>query len=119
MFEQMDYLNNPAFKAELKGTEKINGADAYRLLITYPNGVTKTEYYDVSTKFLVRKEEARSANNMTATTTLDYTDYRKVGPIMYPYSQTLSISAMGQQQALAMKATDVKINEGVSTTDFD
>ena len=118
LFEQLDYVNNPAFKAEVKGTEKVNGSDAYKLLITYPNGATKTEYYDVASKFLVRKEEAKTTNNVSATTTFDYADYKKVGTITYPYSQTLTISAGGQQQALEMKATDVKINEGVTATDF-
>jgi zinc protease len=118
LFEQLDYLNNTAFKAEVKGTEKVNGSEAYKLLITYPTGITKTEYYDVASKLLVRKEEAKTTNNVTATSTMDYGDYKKIGAIMYPYSQTLTISANGQQQALEMKATDVKINEGVTATDF-
>ncbi|MDQ6813872.1 MAG: insulinase family protein, partial [Bacteroidota bacterium] len=118
LFEQLDYLSNPAFKAEVKGTEKVNGSDAYKLLITYPNGSTKTEYYDIASKLLVRKEEAKTANNVTATTTMDFGDYKKVGAISYPYSQTLTISAGGQQQALEMKASEVKINEGVTAADF-
>jgi zinc protease len=118
LFEQLDYLSNPAFKAEIKGTEKVNGSDAYKLVVTYPTGTTKTEYYDVASKLLIRKEESKTTNNVAATTTMDYSDYKKVGPIMYPYSQTLTISAGGQQQALEMKASDVKINEGVAATDF-
>lgn len=118
LFEQLDYINNPAFKAEVKGTEKVNGSDAYKVLITYPTGATKTEYYDVASKLLVRKEEAKTTNNVTASTTIDYGDYKKTGAILYPYAQTLTISAGGQQQALEMKASDVKINEGVTATDF-
>ena len=118
LFEQLDYVSNPAFKAEVKGTEKINGSDAYKIEVTYPNGVTKTEYYDLSSKFLVRREETKTSNNVSASTTTDYSDYKKVGMITYPYSQTLTISAGGQQQTLEMKATDVKINEGVTPADF-
>lgn len=118
LFEQLDYLSNAAFKAELKGIEKVNGSDAYKLLITYPTGTTKTEYYDVASKLLVRKEESKTNNNVTANTTLEYADYKKVGTILYPYSQTLTISTGGQQQALEMKVSDVKINEGVTASDF-
>lgn len=118
LFEQMDYVSNPAFKTEIKGTEKVNGSDAYKLVITYPTGVTKTEYYNVASKLLVRKEEAKTANGVSATTTVDYGDYKKAGTFLYPYSQTITISAGGQTQALEMKASDVKINEGVSAADF-
>jgi hypothetical protein len=118
IFEQLEYVNNPAFKAEVKGTEKINGTDAFKVLITYPTGTTKTEYYDVAKKLLLRKEEAKTAGNVTATTIIDYGDYRKLGAILYPYSQTLTVSAGGQQQVLEMKASDVKINEGVTAADF-
>lgn len=118
LFEQMDYVTNPAFKAEVKGTEKVNGSDAYKVVITYPTGARKTEFYDVASKLLVRKEEAKTTNNMTATSTMDYGDYKKAGAILYPFSQTLTISAGGQTQVLEMKASDVKINEGVTAADF-
>ncbi len=118
LFEQIDYLKNPAFKAEVKGAEKVNGSDAYKLLITYPDGTVKTEYYDIASKLLVKKEDAKTTNSVTVTTTQEFSDYRKVGSIMYPYTQTLTISANGQQQVLEMKASDVKLNEGVTAADF-
>lgn len=118
LFEQMDYLKNPAFKAEVKGTEKVNNSDAVKLLITYPDGKTKTEYYDIASKLLVKREDSKTTNNMTVTTIQEYSDYRKAGAILYPYKQAVTISANGQQQVLEMKASDVKINEGVSATDF-
>ena len=118
VYEQMDYINNPAFKTEVKGIEKINGADAYKLVITYPNGTTKTEYYDVAKKVLLRIEDTKTTSNVTVMTTEDYGDYKKVGEILYPYSQTLTVAANGQQQVLEMKVSDVKINEGVSSDDF-
>lgn len=118
LFEQLDYVRDTAFKVQVKGVEKVNGADAYQLSVTYPNGIAKTEYYDVTSKLLVRKEEAKTTGNATVTTTVDYGDYRKAGNILYPYSQSVTISSGGQQQVFEMKAADVKINEGVAATDF-
>ena len=118
LFEQMDYLNNTAFKAEVKGTEKVNSSDAVKLLITYPDGKTKTEYYDLASKLLVKKEDSKTTIDVTVTTTQEYSDYRKAGAILYPYKQAVTISANGQQQVLEMNASEVKINEGVSVTDF-
>lgn len=114
LFEQLDYLKNPAFKSEVKGVEKVNGSDAYKVMVTYPTGKVKTEYYDVKSKFLLRTEEVTGPVNNTN----DYSDYRKVGNIMYPYALTTTVSAGGQQQVIEMKVTDLKLNSEVSAEDF-
>ncbi|QHL88922.1 insulinase family protein [Nibribacter ruber] len=119
LFEQLDYVKNPAFKAEVKGMEKVNGSDAYKVQVTYPTGKTKTEFYDVASKLLVKSEEATTANNMTVNNSTEYGDYKKVGNILYPHSITLTVSAAGQQQVLDMKAQSVKLNEGVTAADFN
>ncbi|MGV3540396.1 MAG: insulinase family protein, partial [Rufibacter sp.] len=119
LFEQLDYLKNPAFKAEVKGVEKINGSDAYKVVVNYPGGKTKTEYYDVASKLLVRVEETANNNGMVMTTTSDYGDYKKAGNILYPHSFSVTVSAGGQQQVMEMKAQSVKINEGVTAADFN
>lgn len=119
LFEQLDYVKNPVFKAEVKGVEKVNGSDAYKLVITYPTGKTKTEFYDVASKLLVKTEEATTANNMTISNTVEFADYKRVGAILFPHTQTLTVSAGGQQQVMEMKAQSVKVNEGVTTTDFN
>ncbi|MDT3404327.1 M16 family metallopeptidase [Mucilaginibacter terrae] len=118
LFEQLDYLSNPAFKSEVKGVEKINGANAYKVAITSPTGKISTEYYDVTSKLLVRKESTETKGTATTQTTTDLGSYKKVGAIMFPFAQTLTISAGGQQQVLEMKVSDVKFNEGVTAEDF-
>ncbi|GAA4304557.1 insulinase family protein [Nibribacter koreensis] len=119
LFEQLDYVKNPAFKAEVKGVEKVNGSDAYKVAITYPAGKTKTEFYDVASKLLVKSEESTTANNMTINNSTEYNDYKKVGNILYPHAITLTVTAAGQQQVLEMKAQSVKLNEGVTAADFN
>lgn len=120
LFEQLDYVKNPAFKAEVIGIEKVNGSDAYKVLVTFPVGKTKTEYYDVTSKLLVKIEVSTTMpNNMTLIQTIEYSDYRKVGNIMFPYAQTHTVNAGGQQQVMEMKATSVKLNEGVTAADFN
>ncbi|ALI99634.1 insulinase family protein [Rufibacter tibetensis] len=119
LFEQFDYLNNPAFKAEVKGVEKVNGSDAYKVMITQPTGKSKTEFYDVASKLLVKTEEATTSNNMTINNTVEVGDYKKVGAILFPHTQTVTISAGGQQQVMEMKVKAVKVNEGVTAADFN
>ncbi|MXV16220.1 M16 family metallopeptidase [Hufsiella ginkgonis] len=116
LFEQVDYVKNPAFKAEVKGIEKVAGADAYKLVITYPSGKVKTEYYNTTTKLLVKRDEVDAATGVN--TTSEFSNYKKIGTILYPYDVTLTVSAGGQSQVLPIKAKEVKLNEGVTAEDF-
>jgi zinc protease len=115
---QLDYLSNPAFKLALKGIQKVNGSDAYQITVTDPTGKVSTEYYDVKSKLLVKNENTTNANGVAASQTFEFSDYRKIGKIMFPYKQVLTVSAGGQDQALVMTVTDVKINTGVTAEDF-
>lgn len=115
---QLDYLKNPAFKLTVKGIQKVNGSDAYQLDVTDPTGKTSTEYYDVKSKLLVKNENTIVSNNTSVMQIMELSDYRKVGNVLFPYKQALTISAGGQDQNLVMNVTDVKINTGVGGEDF-
>ncbi len=116
--EQLDYLNNPAFKLAVKGVQKVNGADAYQIDVTDPTGKTSTEYYDVNSKLLVKNETTTTSGGNTVMQTLELSDYRKVGNIVFPYKQAITVSAGGQDQSFVMTVTDVKLNASVTADDF-
>jgi zinc protease len=116
--EQLDYLSNPAFKLLVKGIQKVNGADAYQLVVTDPTGKSSTEYYDVKSKLLVKNENTTVSGNTSVTQTVELSDYRKAGNMLFPYKQALTISAGGQDQNIVMTVTDIKINTGVTADDF-
>jgi len=116
--EQLDYLNNPAFKLVVKSVQKVNGSDAYQVLVTDPTGKTSTEYYDIKSKLLVKNESTTGADNVAVTQILELSDYRKVDNVLFPYKQSLTISAGGQNQNLVMNVTDIKLNAGVAAEDF-
>ena len=116
--EQLDYLNNPSFKLAVKGIQKINGSDAYQVAVTSPAGKTSMEYYDIKSKLLVKNESSTTTDGNTVMQTMELSDYRKVGNVMFPYKESLTISAGGQNQNLVMTVSDIKINSGVSEADF-
>jgi zinc protease len=116
--EQLDYLTNPAFKLAVKGIQKVNGTDAYQLFVTDPTGKTSTEYYDVKSKLLVKNENTTTTNNTSVMQTIEYSDYRKVDNVMFPYKLAMTISAGGQEQSITMTVTDIKLNTGVTADDF-
>jgi predicted Zn-dependent peptidase len=116
--EQLDYLTNPAFKLVVKGIQKVNDADAYQIEVTGPGGKVSNEYYDAKTHLLVRNEVTTTVGTASSTQTIDMSDYRKVGAVLFPYKQVLTVSAGGQEQVFTMLVTDIKLNEGVTADDF-
>ncbi len=118
LIEQVDYLQNPAFKFTLKGVQKLNGNDAYQVDITDPIGKITTEYYDSKSKLLVKTETTTQEGTVSITTTVEFSDYRKVGNLMFPFKQSYNISAGGQEQKFDWTATDIKLNAGVTADDF-
>ena len=116
--EQLDYLTNPAFKLAVKGVQKVDGADAYQIDVTDPTGKVSSEYYDAKSKLLVKSESTTVTNGASVTQTVAFSDYRKVGNVLFPYKQALTISAGGQEQNLVMTVTDIKVNTGVTADDF-
>ncbi len=117
IFEQIDYLTGN-YKLKVAGTEKVEGKDAYKLDVTLPGGKSQVEYYDIQSHLLVRVVKDVQANNMTISNTITFADYKKVGNVMFPYTQQISVSANGQEQNFEMKVTDIKLNEGVTAADF-
>ncbi len=118
LIEQVDYLQNPAFKFALKGVQKVNGNDVYQIDITDPTGKLSSEYYDVKSKLLVKTETTTQQGTVSITNTAELSDYRKVGNLLFPYKVAFSIAAGGQEQNFVMTATDIKLNTGVTADDF-
>jgi zinc protease len=105
IFEQLFYSGSD-YKLEVKGVEKLNNNDVYVLQVTPATGDAKKEYYDVKTGFLVKSEGASS--------TVEFSDYRKVGDIFMPHKLT----ALEGPQEIIITIESIKVNEGVSVDDF-
>lgn len=118
LFEQVDYLSNAAYKLEVKGIEKVNGKDAYHIDVTTPAGKTQAEYYDVTTKLLVKTETTAEMNGVSMNQTQEFSDYRRVGNVILPYKLSQTIEAGGQSQAMNFTVNDAKVNAGVTEADF-
>jgi len=119
VFEQEDYLKNGDIKLQVAGTEQVNGKDAYKVQITYPSGQNVTEYYDVASKLLVKREATKTAMGQSINSTTEFSNYKKTGDIMLPYKMSISVSAGEMNQSFDVAFSDYKINEGVSESDFE
>ena len=103
-FPEVNYLNGGA---TLEKIENIDGENAYKVNV----GEGKSLYYSVETGLKIKKEEA----NPQGSSSTFYTDYKEVGGVKFPFkiSQT-----MGPRK-FDFLVKEIKVNEGVSDSDFD
>ena len=113
LIPQVNYISND-YKMSYMGLEKVGGDDAYKLKITKPSGKVVTEYYATKTGLLVKEETTEMANGNEVPVSTEYSDYRKVGKLMFPFA----ITQMQGPQELPIVIKEIKINEGVTDADF-
>ncbi len=110
---QLFYLSSD-YKTSYLGTGKVGSEDAYKLKITKPSGKVSVEYYSTKTGLLLREEKTTEAQGTEMTILVDYSNYKKVGTVLLPFSITQSVG----DQEFSMNVSDIKINEGVTEADF-
>ena len=117
IFPQL-YYTDGTFKIENAGMDKVSGKDAYKINVTDASGNKSTDYYDVSSGLLVKTDKTTKVQGQEVSQSIEYSNYKKVGNILYPYTNTLTVNAAGGSQEFVIELKDVKINEGVSASDF-
>ncbi len=73
---------------EIKGKDKIKGAEAYVVQFSPQEGSPEFFYFDSHSFLLLREVRQVPTNQGEVKVTIDYSDYRKVGQIMLPFSTT-------------------------------
>ena len=95
----------------LDGIEEIDGKKAYKIKISDE----KTSFFDIETGLKIQDALQVEAQGQQMNTTVNYSDYKEVSGIKFPFLLTQS---MGPQK-IEFKVTEIKINEGVSDSDFE
>ena len=107
-FPEVNLLNTDV---TLEGIEVIDGKKAYKIKISDE----KTSFYDIETGLKVQDAVSVEAQGQQVNTTFDYTDYKEVSGIKFPF---LFIQTMGPQK-IDYIVKEIKVNEGVSDVDFE
>lgn len=105
-FPELNLANKSGIS--LAGIENFNGKDAYVVV----DG-KKKHYYDVASGLKLGEARTVDVQGQTMVQTFYYDDYKEVGGVKYPYKTTLNV---GMEMVFITK--DIKINEGVSDSDF-
>jgi hypothetical protein len=80
-----------------EGTQRVGGADAYKLKVTMKSGAVRYVYLDAAT-LLERRHETtiEIAPNRRVATTIDFSDWRDVGGVKFPFAIEEERDAPGQ-----------------------
>lgn len=112
-----DNLSLPLKSADVKleGIASYNNEEAY--VISYTEQTSKSpmkNYYSVSSGLLLGTTVDFAAGGVSFSMAHNFSDYRNVNGIMYPFKTTTITDDMTSESVV----TEFKINEGVYDTDF-
>ena len=104
-------------KAELEGTEKVEGKDTYRLKLTYKSGVSQHVWVDANT-FLEMKIEGtpRRLDGQYHSVEIYYRDYRAVSGVKVPYLTETKVQGIRQTEKIEVE--EVAVNARVEDSRF-
>ncbi|WP_309642671.1 pitrilysin family protein [Flavobacterium sp.] len=106
-FDELELLNQP--NIVLESIENYNDADTY--IVKYGTG---KYYYDVKSGLKVAEMKSMDMEGQSISETTSFSDYREVNGIKIPYVTNVNIG-----MEILLTTTDVKINEGISESDFE
>ncbi len=109
IFPLANYEKN-GLKLELAGVENVNGKNAYKIKITFPNGDKKTYYFDKETGLKIKETELKETPQGQMTFATELGEYKDFGGIKYPTKISQSVGG----QLIELEVKSVKINSGLS-----
>ena len=112
---QLNYIKK-SYPAKLLGIEDVDGKSAYKIEVVLPSGTKKIEFYDVTTHLRIRDINSQTAEGQTITATSDYSDYKAVEGVMFPFS--IRVTGGGLPMPLEMKAKSIEVNKGIDDSIF-
>lgn len=100
---------------KLLGVKKVEGKDMYALAVTYPSGVTFTDYFDLASGLKERRSQVVKTPQGDLDFSTDYKDYAAAGGVLFPHT---IIVPMGGNNKLNAKTTSIDVNSGVKDDVF-
>lgn len=118
LFDQLFYLNGDGYTVQVAGTEKVDGKDAYKLVVKSPSGHETTEWYDKETGFMLKSITTMEVGGQSVSQTSEYSNYTKVENIFIPYTIIMTVDTPMGEQEMKVQVKNVQVNKGVTKDDF-
>jgi zinc protease len=107
-------LDKLGIKKNLLGMERIYGRAAIRVELKFPSGKRHIHYFDSETGLKLREVEITQTNIGDATQTTDFTDYREVQGLKFPFR---IITYVGNQ-TISNVVESVELNKNLKDDTF-
>jgi predicted Zn-dependent peptidase len=115
LIEERYYLANPGYAFQVKGIESIEGKEAYNVQITTPDSAVSNSFYEIATGLKlqdVKEQDGGPMGKLSVTT--KYTDYKEYNGVKIPTRILIDAGMLKQEISI----TDVKVNQGLKTSDL-
>lgn len=113
LFPELNILNGE-IEAELLGMEEVNNKNMY--VVRFTSGkTTTTAYYDSETFLKKQSESITLSDDGAQESNATYSDFRKVGKILFPHQTTQFIGSAGFESTIK----EIKINGKIDSSKFD
>ena len=110
---ELNYFDD--YTAEIKGIDVLDNEDVYVLVRTDNEGVKATEYYSVTSKFLVKSESTVETPEGEVSQTTLYKDYQSVKGYSFPHQTIQNVAG----QSIDMKLKKVVVNKKIDASKFE
>lgn len=112
----LDYADRN-IKLELQGTEKVGGADDYKLQATTPEGTEFVFFVNPDTWFADKLITRATINGQKVETTIAYSDYEKTE---YGFMMARKVEVtVPQGYTITMNQTKIEVNKDIDPRIFD
>jgi predicted Zn-dependent peptidase len=105
------YLDKLGIKAELKGSEDVDGQTAWKVQMTSPSGKNTIDFYDQKSGLKVKSVAQQGQMSVTST----YADYRPVEGVLFPFKLKQSAGP----QSFDIIVSGVEVNKGIEDSVFE
>jgi zinc protease len=114
--QMFGHLKYPTEKTmELKGIEDVNGEKAYKLSVVDKEGKKSTEYFSMSTGYLLKVVSTQGEGEQLQVVTTELSEYKPVDGVMVAHK----IDIIGAAPfPLNMKVKEVMVNKPMADTEF-
>jgi hypothetical protein len=98
----------------LTGVVEVEGRQAYRLRVLTLSDKLFTEYYDVESGLKVRRTETQVTPQGTLEVITDYSDYRTISGLKFPY-----VIKQNAGMNMVFQARGIDVNKGIDKGAFN
>ena len=92
---------------ELLGKEDMEGTEVYKIKITKKSGDIEYDFIDASTYLTLKETTTHKFKDKETTSDAIYSDYRKAGDILFPFSIENRETGASQGQALIVESIEI------------